>query len=201
VDATGRAATIATASAWPVLVDLVERDTDPRNRAIALARLVSAAPRDVAAPAWRRGARDGDPRVRLRAAQLAPRLRRAVPTSALVQLLGDEDAWVAEAAAFAVGEHPRPGARAVAALAATAASHADPLVREAAVAALGAIGDPGTLPTVLDACDDKPAIRRRAVLALAAFDGAEVEARLRRALEDRDWQVRQAAEDLLRVTP
>jgi HEAT repeat protein len=50
---------------------------------------------------------------------------------------------------------------------------------------------------VLRACDDKPAVRRRAVLALAAFEGPEVEARLRQALTDRDWQVRQAAEDLL----
>ena len=32
--------------------------------------------------------------------------------------------------------------------------------------------------------------------ALAAFDGPEVEARLEAALTDRDWQVRQAAEDL-----
>jgi HEAT repeat protein len=53
------------------------------------------------------------------------------------------------------------------------------------------------LAVVLRACDDKPAIRRRAVLALAAFDDPAVEARLRHALEDRDWQVRQAAEDLL----
>ena len=50
---------------------------------------------------------------------------------------------------------------------------------------------------MLAACDDKPAVRRRAVLALAAFDGPEVEARLHAALTDRDWQVRQAAEDLL----
>ena len=35
------------------------------------------------------------------------------------------------------------------------------------------------------------------VLALAAFDGPEVEARLEAALTDRDWQVRQAAEDVL----
>jgi hypothetical protein len=35
------------------------------------------------------------------------------------------------------------------------------------------------------------------VIALAAFEGPEVDAALRRALEDRDWQVRQAAEDLL----
>jgi hypothetical protein len=35
------------------------------------------------------------------------------------------------------------------------------------------------------------------VLALAAFEGPEVDAALRRALGDRDRQVRQAAEDLL----
>jgi HEAT repeat protein len=43
---------------------------------------------------------------------------------------------------------------------------------------------------------DKPAVRRRAVLALASFDGPGVEEALERALVDRDWQVRQAAEDL-----
>jgi hypothetical protein len=37
------------------------------------------------------------------------------------------------------------------------------------------------------------------VLALAAFEGNSVEAALTRALDDRDWQVRQAAEDLLGV--
>jgi len=34
------------------------------------------------------------------------------------------------------------------------------------------------------------------VVALAAFDGPEVDEALDRAAEDRDWQVRQAAEDL-----
>jgi hypothetical protein len=34
------------------------------------------------------------------------------------------------------------------------------------------------------------------VIALAPFEGKEVEAALARALDDRDWQVRQAAEDL-----
>ncbi len=42
-------------------------------------------------------------------------------------------------------------------------------------------------------------MRRRAVLALAPFDGPEVDAALQAALGDRDWQVRQAAEDLLRA--
>jgi HEAT repeat protein len=45
--------------------------------------------------------------------------------------------------------------------------------------------------------EDRPPVRRRAVLALAAFEGPGVETALRRALEDRDRQVRQAAEDLL----
>jgi HEAT repeat protein len=71
------------------------------------------------------------------------------------------------------------------------------LCREAAVAALGAIGDPVGLPAVLAALDDKPAIRRRAAVALAAFEGPDVDDALRRCLDDRDWQVRQVAEDLL----
>ena len=64
------------------------------------------------------------------------------------------------------------------------------------MAALGALGDQDGLEAVLAACSDKPAIRRRAVLALAAFEGPEVDAALRAALEDKDWQTRQAAEDL-----
>ena len=67
------------------------------------------------------------------------------------------------------------------------------------MAALGAIGDPAGLAAVLAALDDKPAIRRRAAVALAAFEGPEVEAALTRCLDDRDWQVRQVAEDLLAV--
>ncbi len=74
--------------------------------------------------------------------------------------------------------------------------HDDALVREAAVAALGAIGDEDGLPAILAALDDKATVRRRAVFALAPFEGAEVDAALQRAREDRDWQVRQAAEDL-----
>ena len=41
------------------------------------------------------------------------------------------------------------------------------------------------------------ALCRRAVLALAAFEGPEVDEALQAALEDKDWQTRQAAEDLL----
>jgi HEAT repeat protein len=84
----------------------------------------------------------------------------------------------------------------VAVLAALATGHDDALVREAAVAALGAIGDDAGLPAILAATADKATVRRRAVLALAPFEGDEVDAALARAREDRDWQVRQAGEDL-----
>jgi len=179
------------------LVAAAESDPDPRVRAVALGALVRSGPQRSAASPWRAAARDRDASVRRRAAELAPALGVEAPARCLVKLLADDDPLVAEAAAFALGEHPRAGAQAIAGLRRAASAHTDPLVREAAVAALGARGDPSTRDVVLAACDDKPAVRRRAVLALAAFDGPEVEERLRRALEDRDWQVRQAAEDLL----
>jgi HEAT repeat protein len=199
MDATARAAAAATSKNWHELDALARDDVDAAVRATALAALVNHGPRVVSSPRWQAAVGDSDARVRLRAAQVAPRLGRAARNDALLTLLDDDDAWVAEAAAYAIGEHPLPTAKARAALVTAATAHRDPLVREAAVAALGAIGDPATLPAVLHACDDKPAIRRRAVLALAAFDGEDVEARLHAALEDRDWQVRQAAEDLLRA--
>jgi HEAT repeat protein len=76
-------------------------------------------------------------------------------------------------------------------------SHGEMLVREAAAAALGALGDPRGLDAIIAACSDKPAVRRRAILALAPFDDPRIEPLLRSALEDRDWQVRQNAEDML----
>ena len=47
------------------------------------------------------------------------------------------------------------------------------------------------------ATTDIATVRRRAIIALAPYDGPEVEAALERARSDRDWQVRQAAEDLI----
>jgi len=138
----------------------------------------------------------------------------------VVGLLSDSSAAVVEAACYALGElgqgdgpvqraslgrgagagsavTPEVGPATVRALGLTATSHGDALCREAAVAALGAIASPEGLPAVLSALDDKAAVRRRAVIALAAFEGAEVEAALVKSLGDVDWQVRQAAEDLL----
>jgi HEAT repeat protein len=201
VDKNARAAAVAVEADPQVLGARATDDPSASVRAVAIAALVRGAPRRVSAPVWRRAAHDLDARVRRRSAEVAPKLGRAATCSVLLELLGDDDAWVAEAAAYAIGEHPRPSRVAITTVTRVATTHADPLVREAAVAALGAQGDPTTLPAVLAACDDKPAIRRRAVLALAAFEGDDVEARLLAALKDSDWQVRQAAEDLLTVSP
>lgn len=115
----------------------------------------------------------------------------------MLGVLADADASVAETAAWALGEQARESVEVVAALAQMATGHDDVLCREAAVGALGALGHEAGLDAILAATMDKPAIRRRAVLALAPFEGPDVDAALQRALTDHDWQVRQAAEDLL----
>ncbi|HET9730119.1 MAG TPA: HEAT repeat domain-containing protein, partial [Acidimicrobiia bacterium] len=163
MDAAARAVDVVNGRDWEALAKLL-RDGDPRVRTLALTTLVRHGPRRESGPAWRDAAHDADPRVRLRAAQLAPQLGRAVSCAALLALLDDDDAWVREAAVHALGEHPRCSTRALDALVRTTISDPDPLLREAAVAALGAQGAPKTLDAVLHACDDKPAIRRRAVL-------------------------------------
>ncbi len=170
---------------------LDDRDPDVRATALgALARLGRLGPSEVSL-----AASDRSGTVRRRAAELAAAAGGGA-VDLLIGLLADPDPWVVEAACATLGESATPGPAAVAALAAVTTGHADVLCREAAVAALGAIGDPAGLAAVLAATADKPAVRRRAVLALAPFDGPEVDAALERALGDRDWQVRQAAEDL-----
>lgn len=140
--------------------------------------------------------------VRRRACDLSPLRPAPAVINELVRSLSDGAGQVAEAACYALGElAPHVGAEAVGRLCATAMSHTEPLCREAAVAALGALGNERGLPAVLKALTDKPAVRRRAVVALAAFEGPEVDAALERCLEDHDWQVRQVAEDLLGRRP
>jgi HEAT repeat protein len=137
---------------------------------------------------------DPEPSVRRRAYELTA----TRPDIEVAAGLGDPDPFVVEMCAWALGEQGSPrSVDALVRLASADGGHTEPLCREAAVAALGAIGDPSGLPAVLAALDDKPAIRRRAAVALAAFEGPEVDAALHRCLDDRDWQVRQVAEDLL----
>jgi HEAT repeat protein len=153
-----------------------------------------------------RAVQDPDPAVRRRAAEATAAAPPPQATRFLLILLDDDESMVVEVAAWACGEvvaaegeeQAAEGDRAavVERLATLVHDHGDPLVREAAVAALGSIGDRAGLEAILAATSDKPAVRRRAVLALAPFEGAEVDAALTRALSDRDWQVRQAAEVL-----
>ncbi|MCU1367315.1 MAG: hypothetical protein JWN39_2954 [Ilumatobacteraceae bacterium] len=136
--------------------------------------------------------RDPSAHVRRRAAEVGAHY----PMISMIDLLHDTDASVVEVAAWSCGEHEVVDDLVLERLVELATDHDDPLVREASVAALGAIGDERGLPAILAGCTDKPAVRRRAVLALAPFEGAAVDAALEAALVDRDWQVRQAAEDL-----
>ena len=112
-------------------------------------------------------------------------------------LLTDPSNAVVETACWAAGEHAEAGGRHVPTLVSIATEHSDALCREAAVAALGAIGSAAGLDAILAGTRDKATVRRRAVLALAPFEGAAVDAALESAQSDRDWQVRQAAEDLI----
>ncbi len=152
----------------------------------ALVRLGACGPSDVT-----RAIRDPDPGVRRTICELAGRIGRGP----FARLLDDDVPEVIEAAAFATGEIA--DRRAVPRLVVLATSHPDALVRESAVAALGAIGDVRGKPAVLAALGDAAYIRRRAVAALAAFTGPDVDAALLACGTDRDWQVRQAAEDVI----
>jgi len=133
--------------------------------------------------------------VRRRAAELAA----SHPDVELLRLLADDDVTVVEVAAWSCGERQLVSDAVLGRLIELTTRATEPLVRESCAAALGAIGDARGLPAILAACNDKPAVRRRAVLALAPFDGDDVRSAIERCLDDRDWQVRQAAEDLRRA--
>lgn len=152
---------------------------DPVVRATALGALDRLGALDDAA--LDTGLQDPDAGVRRRACEAAGHR----PGVSLLALLDDPDASVVEVAAFACGEQEVVGAEVVTRLSRLTAEHRDPLVREAAVAALGAIGDEAGLAAILAACRDKPSIRRRAVIALAPFEGPDVDEALALARRDR----------------
>jgi HEAT repeat protein len=177
-------------------------DGDPSVRATALGALARA--RAIDAMELRAATEDPAVAVRRRAAELLATLPSAALPVSLLPLLDDRDASVVEMAAWAAGERheaernrgPDAPASVVDRLRQLAVDHEDALVREAAVASLGSIGSAAGLDTILTAMTDKPTVRRRAVIALAPFEGPAVDAALEAATRDRDWQVRQAAEEL-----
>lgn len=169
-----------------------------------------------------------DPQVQSALGDEAAEVRRravelASPEVDLIRMLNDRDASVVEATAAALGERdwePAP----VSELCRVARAHDDPLCRESAIAALGAIAAglgqmvAGTesargaeadaihddarsrsLDTLLAAMGDRPQIRRRALLGLHQFDDDRAVDAVRASLEDRDRQVRAVAGELLGV--
>lgn len=145
---------------------------------------------------WRQVLRDPDPAVRRDALeQLAHAPLEDVGIfETVIELLEDSDALVVDAAAFALGEHAHVGG--VERLCVVAKDHDDARCRESAIASLGAIGDDRAREVILNALHDKAPIRRRAIVALANFEGPDIEAALESASEDRDWQVRSAVTQL-----
>jgi HEAT repeat protein len=145
---------------------------------------------------WRQSLNDGDVEIRRESLQLFAHEEENEPEilADVVHLLSDADALVVDGAAFALGEHLFEGA--VLELCEVATNHDDARCRESAISALGSIGDDRGRSTILNALHDKPAIRRRAIVALSNFEGPDIEAALVEAGEDRDWQVRSAVTQL-----
>ncbi len=117
-------------------------------------------------------------------------------TEAFRQLLNHADPLVVEATVFAAGELGL--AVLVDELNRITTSHDDARCREAGVIALGQIGIDQGRDVILAALQDKPTVRRRAVVALSSFEGPDIETALDAAAQDRDWQVRSAVEQLRR---
>ena len=165
-------------------------DSDPRVRASSIAVLTENDALDDSLITL--GLSDPHPLVRVAMARAA-----AQSTSiSVLELLHDEDYSVVEIACWAAGEQTERNDSLIEALSTIALEHEDALCRESAVAALGALGDSKGLESILKATQDIATVRRRAVIALAPFEGQAVTDALELALSDRDWQVRQAAEDL-----
>ncbi|MEC7607698.1 MAG: HEAT repeat domain-containing protein [Actinomycetota bacterium] len=165
-------------------------DGDPRVRASSVAVLSENDALDESLIAL--GLSDPHPLVRMAVARAAAQNS----SISVLELLSDEDSSVVEIACWAAGEQTEHNDSLIEALSAIALEHKDALCRESAVAALGALGDVRGLESILKATQDIATVRRRAVIALAPFEGQAVTDALQLALSDRDWQVRQAAEDL-----
>jgi HEAT repeat protein len=176
------------------LLDEQLNSSNVRHRVLALRGLVRL--NLMTLEQWRQMLSDTDADVRRDALeQLAhAALGDSAVLDIVVELLDDPDALVVDAAVFALGEHAY--APSVERLCVVARDHDDARCRESAIAALGAIGDDRARAVILAALSDKAPIRRRAIVALANYEGPDIEAALEAASEDKDWQVRSAVTQL-----
>ena len=172
---------------------------DPRVRASAFGALVRMGA--VTLSDFSVAAQDPHWRVRYRLLSSLPMFWSPEVAAAvdLLALLDDPDPVVLELACFVAGECEPSPAGVLERLCEIAEHHDEALCRESAVAALGSLGDQRAKDTILVACQDRATVRRRAVLALAAFEGDDVDEMLVAMSGDVDWQVRQAAEELLAI--
>ncbi len=170
--------------------------TVPRHRILALRGAVRQ--QLVTSNEWKQALSDSDVDVRREALNQVAHatVDDQSVTDAVVARLSDTDALVVDGALFALGEHLHVGA--VEQMCVIATTHEDARCRESAIAALGAIGDDRARPAILAALNDKPPVRRRAIVALSNFEGPDIDEALSRASEDRDWQVRAAVNQLVR---
>jgi HEAT repeat protein len=170
------------------------KDGDVRRRVLALRGLVRRSL--MTDQLWRDSFSDDEPTMRREAVQQFAYVTDVDTTllDTVSSMLADSDDLVAEGAAFALGEHNYT--EAVDPLCVAARTHDDARVREAAIAALGVLGDDRARSTIIEALSDKAPIRRRAIVALANYEGPDIEAALDGAGEDRDWQVRAAVTQL-----
>ncbi len=195
----GAALVAAGSRADPALDELVRAAlASPDSRTRVLALRVRARRGRVGIAQWRAALGDPEADVRREALTLLAHDPRPLPSleRTITAALGDPDPLVVDAAAFAAGE--RGCHSAIDSLIDVARTHDDARCREAAVAALGALGDQRGVATIIAALDDKAPVRRRAIVALANVEGPDVDAALARASTDRDWQVRAAVEQLTR---
>jgi HEAT repeat protein len=173
-------------------------DSEPRHRVLALR---SGTRRGImSTTAWMGALGDESVEVRREALSLLayePGLSNELLDRVRIAL-DDEDALVVDAAIFALGEHL--DARSVDRLSDIARHHDDARCRESAVAALGVLGDDRGRAAILEALDDKPPVRRRAIVALSNFEGPDIDEALAAAANDRDWQVRAAVDQLNKAT-
>lgn len=170
--------------------------SEPRHRVLALRAAVRQSL--LTNDEWLRALNDENVDVRREALTLVAyeTITDGAVTRAIIDALADPDPLVVDGAVFALGEHLCVDA--VEPLVLVAQNHDDARCRESAVSALGAIGDDRARAAVLGALDDKPPVRRRAIVALSNFEGPDIDAALERAGEDRDWQVRAAVNQLAR---
>jgi len=139
-----------------------------------------------------------DPDFRVRLAVLCAETPEELGITTALAMTYDDETVVADRAIWILGELADPAS--VPRLCELAENAAEMLLRESAIAALGAIGDARAVPLIVAAMTkEKVYVRRRAVVASAAFEGPEVREARQAALSDRDAQVRALVEDLERA--